>query len=49
MKRIWCKTLGTKISKCNKEADTACVLRTLFVLLNVLTCIAIIANIVGHW
>ena len=47
--KIWCRTLGDKISDVKHEADTAAVLRTLWVTLQVLTCLAIIANVIHHW
>jgi len=47
--KIWAKTLGNKISKSNSEADVAAILRTLWILLHIITCFAIIANAIRHW
>ena len=49
MWKLWAKTLGNKISDDNREADFAAILRSLWVLLQVVTCIAIIANAIHHW
>jgi type IV secretory pathway component VirB8 len=49
---IWAKTMGTKISDNDREADTAAIVRTFFFLLNVVTCIFIILNngrLMGYW
>lgn len=46
---IWAKTLGNKISENNKVSDYAAGIRTLWVLLQVVTCIAIITNVIHHW
>jgi hypothetical protein len=53
---LWCKTLGNKISHDNKIADTAAILRTIWIILQVITCIAIIigvvfnvSSIIHHW
>ena len=46
---IWAKTLGSKISPDDCEADIAALIRTAWVLLHVVTCIAIIANCLRHW
>lgn len=53
---IWCKTLGNKISEHKSEADIAAILRTLWVILQVITCLCIIlgvgfnvASIIHHW
>lgn len=46
---IWCKTLGTRISECDKESDFACFWRTTWVLVNMVTCIFIIAGVIRHW
>lgn len=42
--RIWCLTMGAKISNNNIESDIAAVIRTFFWILNVITCFHIIAN-----
>lgn len=54
--RVWCKTLGHKISDTKIEADIAALLRTAWVILQVSTCLFIIGgvvanviNIIHHW
>jgi hypothetical protein len=47
--RIWCKTMGDKISLDDREADIAAVVRTFFWLTNIVTCFFIIAGILRHW
>lgn len=46
---IWAKTLGAKISADDCEADIAALIRSAWVILHVVTCIAIIANCLRHW
>jgi hypothetical protein len=46
---IWAKTLGYKISADDREADIGALIRTAWVFLHVVTCIAIIANAIRHW
>jgi hypothetical protein len=49
---IWAKTMGNKISPENKESDIAAIIRTIFFLLNVVTCIFIILSNgknLGYW
>lgn len=46
---IWAKTLGHKISDNNKEADYAALIRTAWIVLQVMTCLAIITNVIHHW
>ena len=48
-KAIWCKSLGEKISDCNKEADIACIIRTVYVVIMFATCFFIIANTIHQW
>jgi len=47
--RIWCRTMGHKISDDNAEADAAAVIRTIFWVVNLITCLFIIAGIIRHW
>jgi hypothetical protein len=46
---IWAKTIGNKISDDNQISDSAAVIRTLWIAIQLLTCIAIIANCIRHW
>lgn len=47
--RIWCKTIGNKISECDKESDYACIFRTVYTSVMWVTCFFIIANTIRHW
>lgn len=47
--RIWCKTMGDKISDDSLEADAAAVIRSFFWIINLITCGFIIANAIHHW
>jgi hypothetical protein len=49
MWRIWCKALGEKASRCNRESDLIAIVRTLIFVTYLITNIAIIANTVRHW
>jgi hypothetical protein len=42
--RIWCRTLGQKISDDDREADIAAVLRSVWVVIHIATCLFIIIN-----
>ena len=42
--RLWAKAIGTKASKDDKEADRVALVRTLFILLTIVTEIHIIVN-----
>ncbi len=47
--KLWCNALGQKAFKDNKKADKVAWIRTSWVLLNMATCIAIIANCIHQW
>ena len=47
--RLWCKSLGEKQGKDDKEADTIAIIRTVIFLTYLITNVAIIANAVRHW
>lgn len=49
MWRLWAKSLGEKASSDNKEADKIAIIRTLIVLVYILTNLFIIAGIIRHW
>jgi len=49
MWRLWCKALGEKAGKSNKEADTVALIRTLIVLCYVVTNCFIVAGVIRHW
>ena len=57
---IWCRTVDHRIGKTNddepdipiltlKQAQISLVLRTFIILVNVITCMMIIANVIHHW
>jgi len=45
----WCKAIGSKAYEDDKKADSVAIIRTIWVLLHIVTCFAIIANAVRHW
>ena len=47
--RIWCRTMGSKISEDDREADVAAIIRTFWWVVNIVTCFFIIANTIRHW
>jgi len=47
--RLWAKALGEKTGASDTEADKIAVIRTLLVVINVLTNFAIVAGILRHW
>jgi len=49
MWRVWAKTIGNKISDDDKESDTGAIIRTAWIFLHAVTCIAIIANAAHQW
>jgi len=42
--RVWAKAMGNKISDSNSESDIAAIIRTLYWVINIITCIFIVAN-----
>ena len=49
MWKIWCKALGQKEGKNNREADAVAVVRTLILLVYMVTNCFIMAGVVRHW
>jgi hypothetical protein len=47
--RLWAKALGDKAGKHNKEADTIAFVRTLIVLVYIITNLFIVAGVIHHW
>lgn len=47
--RVWAKALGQKDGRNDREADAVALIRTMLVLLAVVTNIMIIAGIIRHW
>jgi len=57
---IWSRTVDHRIGKTdddapdipilkNKEANISLIIRTLIVILNIVTCLFIMANVIRHW
>jgi hypothetical protein len=44
MWEYWCKAIGTKAYEDNKKADRVAIIRTIWVLINVVTCLFIIVG-----
>ena len=46
---LWAKSLGDKSSELDREADIIAIMRTLIVLVNFITCMFIVINIIRKW
>lgn len=49
MWRIWCKALGEKTGKNNKEADRIAIIRTIIFATYLITNFFIVAGVIRHW
>jgi hypothetical protein len=49
MWKLWAKALGEKASSDNKEADKVAIIRTIIVLIYIITNFFIIAGVLRHW
>ena len=49
MWRLWSKALGEKASADNTEADKIAIVRTVIVLINLITNIIIVLGVMRHW
>jgi hypothetical protein len=49
MWRIWAKALGEKAGDTDKEADRIACVRTIIVLIYILTNFVIVAGVLRHW
>ena len=47
--RLWAKALGEKASSDNKESDKVAIIRTIIVLIYIVTNFFIIAGVLRHW
>jgi hypothetical protein len=47
--RLWALSLGEKLGDNDKEADIVAMLRSAVVLLNLVTCMFIIAGVIHNW
>ncbi len=45
---FWCKAIGTKAYNDNKKADIVAIIRTGWILLHIITCLAIILNAIAN-
>ena len=45
---LWAKSLGAKVGT-QRDADTVALLRTALVLMNAITCVFIISNVIHTW
>ena len=46
---IMCKSLGQRISDCDRESNIACILRTIYLLIIIITSIIIVAGVIHQW
>jgi hypothetical protein len=46
---LWAKALGEKASKDNEEADKIAIIRTIIVMVYLITNIVIISGVIRHW
>jgi len=49
MLSTWCKSLGQRISDCDKASNIACLLRTIYLLIGLSTSIMIMTGIIHQW
>ena len=47
--KYWCKAIGTKAFNEDKKADRVAIIRTCWILLHIITCVAIISNTLRQW
>jgi hypothetical protein len=46
--KYWCKAIGSKEFEDDRQADVVAVIRTIWVLLHIVTCLAIITNAIAN-
>lgn len=49
MWRIWAKALGEKASENDREADKVAIVRTIILMIYIVTNFVIIAGVIRHW
>ena len=49
MWRLWAKALGEKASPNNEEADKIALIRTIILLIYLITNLFIVAGVIHHW
>lgn len=47
--RIWAKALGEKSGNTDQEADRVALIRTIIVLIYIITNLFIVAGVIRHW
>jgi hypothetical protein len=47
--RLWAKALGEKTGNTDQEADRVAIIRTVIILVYIITNLFIIAGVVRHW
>jgi hypothetical protein len=47
--RLWAKALGEKSGATDREADTVALVRTVIILIYIITNLFIIAGVIRHW
>jgi hypothetical protein len=45
---LWAKSLGAKVGT-QRDADTVALFRTFLVIINLITCVFIVANVIHTW
>ena len=48
MWKLWCRTIGQKAYDDDSKADKVAILRTIWVVLHIVTCLAIITNAIAN-
>jgi hypothetical protein len=48
MWKYWCKAIGTKAYDDDRKADTVAIIRSVWVVLHIFTCLAIILNAIAN-
>ncbi len=48
MWEYWCKSIGTKAYDIDYKADTVAIIRSVWVVLHILTCLCIILNAIAN-
>lgn len=47
--RVWCKAIGEKSGSTDEEADLIAVVRTVIIVIYIITNIVIVAGVIRHW
>ena len=49
MWKLWCRALGAKSGSTDKEADLVAIIRTVIILVSILTNLLIMSGVIRHW